>query len=153
MKSVKLLYPEGSPNYYEKALKYIEQQFMNPLSTPKGKQTLMSIAEKIAYAHMDLEIESILSDVEEMDAERESTKVESMNTSKKNSSKGHILIRAALQSSQEPLSRTELANATNLRVSAVCARVKELLDEGSLRVAGTKWDTESERNVETLELV
>lgn len=144
----------SSPIYYLMAIKVINQQLLNPMNSKGGNSMLMSIASKIAYAQMSEEIDSILSEVEEVDIERkESTRVESMKIAKVNSTRGHILIKAALTSSSEPLSRTDLANLTNLRVSAVCGRVKELLEEGVIKVVATKWDTESKRKVEILELV
>ncbi len=155
MKPMASLCPEGSPIYYDMAIKMLQQQLFSPgaLVTPNARQMLLSITEKIAYAQMSEDIDDILAEAQEIELEQETTKVQSMKKSKKNSSKGHLLIRSALQSTTEPLSRTELANLTNLRLSSVCARVRELIEEGEIQVAGTKWDKESERQVETLELV
>lgn len=153
MKPVETICPPGSPVYYEMALKLINQQLFSPdaLVTVLGRQMLMRIVEKIAYSQMDDILEDIIAEAQEIQIE--STKTQSFKKSQKNTSKGHSLIKAALQTAVGPMSRTDLANATNLRVSAVCARVRELIDEDAVRVSGTKWDSESERNVETLELV
>ncbi|WP_374028319.1 hypothetical protein ACES2J_08280 [Bdellovibrio bacteriovorus] len=145
---------KDSPLYWDFALKAISAQFdESALVTAKARAMLDSITSKIQFAYMDAELERILLEVEQVPTETpETTKSESFKRSVKNSSKGHLLIKAAL-SGGEAMSRTELANATNLRVSAVCARVKELIEEGVVRVAGKKWDKESQRKVETVELV
>lgn len=147
----------NSPVYWDFVLKMLNEQYLNPnaLATSKAREMMFSIVERIQYAYFDDQIDEILIGVESIPSGElpENTKVQSMKKSKKNSSKGHLLIRSALQSSNEPLSRTELANLTNLRLSSVCARVVELIEEGEIQVAGTKHDKESDRMVETLELV
>lgn len=49
-----------------------------------------------------------------------------------------------------PLSRSELAAKTGMRLSSVCGRVNELLDEGRIVVDGTTYDPATQRHVETL---
>jgi hypothetical protein len=51
-----------------------------------------------------------------------------------------------------PMSRAELARVTGMRLSSVCARVHELIDEGRLCVCGTTYDATTARNVETVTL-
>ncbi len=51
-----------------------------------------------------------------------------------------------------PMTRAELAAVLGLRLSSVCGRVNELLASGLVVVAGTKFDAETKRNVETVSL-
>ncbi len=51
-----------------------------------------------------------------------------------------------------PMSRREISRVTGHRLSSICGRVKELIDEGVLHVVGTKFDDETERNVEIVEM-
>jgi predicted transcriptional regulator len=48
------------------------------------------------------------------------------------------------------MSRSQLAEVTGMRLSSVCGRVNELLEDGKLIVAGKVFDRVTERNVETL---
>ncbi len=82
-----------------------------------------------------------------------STKAQSFNQVK-NSTKSacYIHIVAALIMESD-LSRNELALRCQLRVSSVCARVNELMLANKIKVTGTKYDKESNRQVETLALV
>jgi hypothetical protein len=57
-----------------------------------------------------------------------------------------------LSSSETSLSRAEIANRSNLRLSTVCARVAELMEAGAIRVVGTKIDSDTNRKVEILEV-
>ncbi len=53
--------------------------------------------------------------------------------------------------SKSPVSRNDITDAlAPMRLSAVCARVKELMDANEIQVWGTKRDHETERSVETL---
>lgn len=51
-----------------------------------------------------------------------------------------------------PMTRSELAKATKMRLSSVCGRVNELIEAGEVAVSGTVWDSETERNVEAVTL-
>lgn len=51
-----------------------------------------------------------------------------------------------------PMSRAELARVTGLRLSSVCGRVNELIEEGRVIVCGTTYDATTARNVETVTL-
>ncbi len=150
---------KASPIYWDYVLNILNKEYFEPeqIQSFGARDMIFSIIQRIQLSFMSEEIESILAEVEAIPddelPENETTKVQSMKKSKKNSSKGHVLIRSALQSTTEPLSRTELANLTNLRLSSICARVVELIEEGTIKVAGIKHDKESDRMVETLELV
>lgn len=158
MKPMQAILQPNSPVYYDMAVKLIHNQLFGTgtLVTTKGRQMLLSICEKIAYAHMDSEIESILSEVEEMDAERESTKVESTKAKslKKvtNYSELHQQVLSMINKYPKS-SRRELAVHLGWSINRVTPRVKELMEAGSVVVTGTKYDKQTDRNVETLELV
>lgn len=48
--------------------------------------------------------------------------------------------------------RAEIANATGLKLSSVCGRINEMKEVGMIVVTGKKFDLETERNVEVVEL-
>lgn len=80
-----------------------------------------------------------------------STKSQSYIQSKSIASDLHVLILKTLK--EEPaLSRSQLANRTGIKLSSVCARVRELLDAGEVVVRGTTWDSDTERNVQTISI-
>lgn len=60
------------------------------------------------------------------------------------------LIYKLLKTSKKPMSRTEIAQELNIRISTVCGQVYKLMEAGLCKVAGTKIDSESEMKVETL---
>lgn len=61
----------------------------------------------------------------------------------------HALILSTLR--EEPsLTRSQLAERTGLKLSSVCARVKELLDIKAIVVCGTAIDSDTDRKVQTL---
>lgn len=49
---------------------------------------------------------------------------------------------------EEPLTRSEIATKTNLRMSSVCGRVNELINKDQVQVVGEKQDEDSGRWVE-----
>lgn len=80
-----------------------------------------------------------------------STKSESLNKIDSNAkSKSYATIKRAL--STGPQSRSQLASATGLKLSSICARCNELIKVGDVSVAGKTFDHETNRNVETLQL-
>jgi predicted transcriptional regulator len=64
----------------------------------------------------------------------------------------HLLILNTIQT-HGPMSRQELATKTGLKVSSVCGRVKELLDNCFLCVDGTTTDPDTNREVEVVNVV
>jgi hypothetical protein len=46
----------------------------------------------------------------------------------------------ALEHSRAPMTREDIASVTNMKLSSVCGRVRELLDAGRLAVVGTRKD-------------
>lgn len=151
MKSMVVICPTGSPIYYEMAVKLIQQQYMNPLSTAKGKQMLMTIVQKIAYAQMDEELESILAEVEEIEIEIDSTKAQSLKKTHNITERHRELI--AMLFKFPISSRRELAVHLGWSINMTTPRVKELIDFGKIEVVGTKYDSKTERNVESLALI
>lgn len=61
-----------------------------------------------------------------------------------------MLVYDTLKNSQHPLSRAQLAATTGLKLSSVCARVNELIEASMVKVDGTTFDFETQRNVQTL---
>ena len=80
----------------------------------------------------------------------QSTKAQSLQQSQTSKSKSYTTIKLAL--STGPQSRSQLASATGLKLSSICARCNELLKVGDVSVAGKTFDQETNRNVETLKL-
>lgn len=149
----------NSPVYYEMALKLIQNQLFGKgtLITTKGRQMLLSICEKIAFAQMDTEIENILAEAQEIklenkDVQIESTKVQSFKKVT-NFSERHQQIIEVLSRCPEGLSRNDISERTNIRLCSCTARVKELLDQNLIRVCGTKYDEKTDRVVQVLEMV
>lgn len=79
-----------------------------------------------------------------------STKVQSYEATKSQSGSSRERVKQALV--RGPLSRSEIAEVTGLRVSSVCGRVNELLKSGEVAVYGLKWDEATQRSVETVGL-
>lgn len=141
----------NSPVYYEMALKLIQNQLFGKgtLITTKGRQMLLSICEKIAFAQMDTEIENILAEAQEI--ELESTKVQSFNKTRNIGEKAQqVLVMLKMMPGS---SRRELASALGWSINRVTPRIKELMEVGSVAVTGTKYDKQTDRNVEVLEAV
>jgi hypothetical protein len=55
-----------------------------------------------------------------------------------------------IASSDEPLSRAEIAARGQMRVATVCGRVAELIEAEAISVVGKKLDEDSNREVEVL---
>ena len=55
-----------------------------------------------------------------------------------------------IAASDTPLSRTDIAVRGQMRVATVCGRIAELREAGVVSVVGTKFDTDSKRDVEIL---
>lgn len=138
-----------SPIYWDMVLKVIQNQLLNPQVVISTNATILleSIVQSIAYAQIDDIMEDVLT------SKITSTKSTSYNKTKEfTMTKCHNLIVNALTSTPYAPSRSDLAQITGLRLSAVCGRVKELIDQGMVQVIGTKWDDSSKRDVQTLEV-
>ena len=84
-----------------------------------------------------------------------STKLESFNATKPSRDRRKQQVLDALWMAQ--LTRAEITgilqeDEPGLRHSSVTARVHELLAAGKIVVCGEKWDAETKRNVEVLEI-
>jgi predicted transcriptional regulator len=78
-----------------------------------------------------------------------STKQRSL--AKVNASVNHIRIVNLLRT-QPNLTRSEIAEQLSLRLSSVCGRVRELILDGTVCTSGEKYDLDTKRYVQTLEL-
>ena len=58
----------------------------------------------------------------------------------------------ALKHGRAPMTREDIAAATNLKLSSVCGRVRELLDAGRLVVVGTRKDLATQTSQQLLGL-
>lgn len=81
----------------------------------------------------------------------QSTKSESLAKTQSSKARSYAVIRHALHVNG-PLSRSQLAEVTTLKLSSVCGRVNELLKTGELVEAGKIYDKATERNVTTVAL-
>ena len=79
------------------------------------------------------------------------TKVNSYNDFMKTyASQSYQLIYQALRSSPDPISRADIAEHSGLRMSTICGRIAELLEAGVVSIAGTKKDSDTNKEVETI---
>lgn len=82
------------------------------------------------------------------------TKVQSLNKLNATPARDHqygIILKVLDETPR--LSRSDIADVTDLRLSSVCARVNEMMKRGWLVENGTKYDLTTNRNVTCLELV
>jgi predicted transcriptional regulator len=117
------------------------------IATTKALDALKHIHWKVASFRFDTEVDLILSDPE---ASTPTSRSLSLMKTKRTKQEVANKILSTLKQSDLPLSRSEIANRTGLRISTVCGSVKPLLDEGKIKVTGTKFDKDSQRQVETL---
>lgn len=54
--------------------------------------------------------------------------------------------------SEGGLTRSEIAARTGIRLSSVCASVNLLIKEGVLQITGRRFDEDTERNVQVVDL-
>jgi len=78
----------------------------------------------------------------------ESTKLKSLKQTKAKPSSVRNLVLTALKNG--PLTRNEIAETIDRRLSSVCGRINELLRDGLVEVVGTTQDSETDREVEVL---
>lgn len=84
----------------------------------------------------------------------QSTKTRSLEKTRKTTlAPVRARVLATLREADAPLTRFEIASRSGLRLSSVCGRVNELIADRFVRIAGEKLDTETDRHVETLELI
>jgi hypothetical protein len=81
---------------------------------------------------------------------RKSTKRMSLDKTKPTISRAQQVVLNVLYASETPLSRKEIAEASGLSLSSVCARVHELVELEKVRVFGITFDPDTRRTVETL---
>ncbi|MGF6549338.1 hypothetical protein [Paraburkholderia youngii] len=58
----------------------------------------------------------------------------------------------AFRDGRPPLTREDIAAITNLKLSSVCGRVRELLDAGRLVVVGTRKDLATQTKQQLLDI-
>jgi hypothetical protein len=61
-------------------------------------------------------------------------------------------IYAHISKSECPISRNDIANALDMRIQTVCARIAEMLEAEAVTVVGTKIDSDTKRKVEIIEV-
>lgn len=121
------------------------------LVTEKSIEPLRQLHYKVAMALASKELELILS--EDTLATQTSTQILSFKQAKVTKTAVVNRIIATLASSDMPLSRSEIAERTSLRVCSVTGRCAEMLKEGILELDEIKLDKDSNRYVQTLKLV
>lgn len=121
------------------------------LLTNAGLASLREIESKVKNYLADLEIEKILA-MEDENPITSYVKILSYQQSKQTAQQVQAKIYSAVSISDVPLSRKEISERTDLRLSSVCGRVNEMILKGTLKVSGTKWDKDSQREVQTLEV-
>jgi len=115
------------------------------LATTNGKQLVEDLLLKIQTLLVDKELEELLTE------KTPSTKIRSLERVRK--VEVATIVYNAISSSEVPISRSEIAERTGLRLSSVTGRVNELLKEGRIEVTGEKLDKNSDRRVETLSTI
>lgn len=139
-----------SPVYIDILRKILVKELQEIQAQPhKGSRQAVALIEailfKIADAEADVALEELLSDPQI------STKRKSYEKTKTtNLHQVQRLVLDTITNAATPVSRTEIAELTNLRVATVCARVAELLADGYIKVGGTKKALDTGRQVETL---
>lgn len=118
------------------------------LITNDAIEVLESIRYKLCDRRANIEIENMLIDPNYGKDYHTPTKLLSYSASQNTSSANHLKIIQLLQ--KQDMSRNELADASGLRLSTVCGRVKELLDAGFVAVVDKKLDPATNRMVEVL---
>lgn len=151
MKPIEAICQPGSPVYYDMAVKLINNQLFgnSTLVTNKGRQLLMGVVQKIAYAQMDEQLEDILSGIE--DVQIESTKSQSLKKVT-NFTENHKQV-VSMINKYPGISRRELADRLGWTINRVCPRVLELIELRKVQISGTKYDQVTGRDVESLEVV
>lgn len=150
MKGFEDRYGKSSPIYIsmlEKLLVQITES--DQLVTDNAHETINGILYKIAMSKATQEIENMLTDpFYGIDAEN--TKAASYNKVLNITEKHQEII--DLLKNTPKLSRREIASCLGWSINRVCPRVRELQDLGALKTSGTKWDDQTQRNVEILEV-
>lgn len=60
------------------------------------------------------------------------------------------MVMDAFEAARRPLTREDIASITNMKLSSVCGRVRELLDAGRLAVVGERRDSATGHNHQLL---
>ena len=129
----------------------MRDQLEKALVTNAAREIIDSILYKMAMVKANEEIEKMLTDPTYGEIPVENTKVASYNRVTNITGK-HQAIMQALRQNPE-MSRREVASVLGWPINSVLPRVKELLELDLVKVTGTKYDEETERSVETLEMV
>lgn len=142
----------NSPAYLDILEKHLanlinESKNRTALITDKAAKAIEHLHWKVASFRFDAEVDLLLADTEQTTP---LTRSLSLKQAKATKQEVAIKIINTLMHSELPLSRSEIANRTGLRLSTVCGSVKPLLNEGKIVVVGTKFDKDSNRQVETL---
>jgi hypothetical protein len=129
------------------------------LVTDEAKKLIESITHKVLSYQLAKEIDDYLADPtgyeEKAKYEREveeSTRSLSLKATLPNLSSLHLAIIDHLRNNPD-ISRRELSGATGISLQSCCARVRELIDGGMVKVSGRTYDQLTQRYVQTLEVV
>lgn len=132
----------------ELLVKVLKDQYQSKaMVTNDALETVNSVIEKILYHQADVEIEKMLQDPHY----GESTRAQSYKRIP-DFSQRHLRVVEVLRLFPS-ISRADLAGKLGWPINTITPRVHELIDMGRVKVVGTKWDEETERHVETLEVV
>lgn len=140
------------PVYWDLVTKVINQQLLAGPITDAANKMLHEIIFKIASAKFDQEFDKLFSEANAIDLEvkEESTRAQSLK--KINVTENHREILSLLN--KEPgLSRREIAETLGWHANRVTPRIKELLDLNEIKVLCVKYDSVTDRNVQSLGLV
>lgn len=145
----------GSQIYWDMAKKIMTTlNSEHLLGTSLVSNRANDIAERILFKIACVEVDEFLEEMRSVPQpiKKQSTKALSLEATQKDKAQTEMKIRSALASSETPLSRKDLSERTGLRLSSVCGRINEMVSNGSVVVVDTKWDKDSQRQVQTLKL-
>lgn len=144
--------------YYEFLEKVMNEQLTLPLNHPDANAMIESIIFKLAMRRADEEMEKMLTDPSYGNAHHlqflahevavENTKASSWSKVTNFSEKHQAIVDELAKN--PGLSRRELAAALSVPINRITPRVLELIEMSKIVVAGTKYDTTTDRNVQIL---
>jgi len=141
----------SNETYWDMVIKVLNNQLApTKLVTDDARALMDGILYKIVSAKFDDLVEGILS--EPLPEELNSNQIKAKSFRGVDASDKQKQIIEALKTSPH-LSRSDLSEKLGWKINQVCPRVLELIEQGRIRVSGTKEDTESGRTVQTLAAV
>src|SRR5574343_659515 len=147
----------NSPNFDIKMSmirKIINSMLQNPtlIISQQARDVIEQIQLNICMYQATEELHKILIDPNyENKANYQSEQANSIRVASLNAIRPHtayLYLKILDQLNSGNLTRRELSERTGIRLSSVCARVNELIKDNLVSIYGTKWDSETNRNVE-----